>query len=274
MAQHRVFHTHTAGGIRYNTDLMVRATLVYLFVGIYVAIAAPIGMIWALLSGKAGHLFSLARFCLRIAGWMSGIRLKVSGRERLLPEQTYLFLSNHQGNFDGPILFHATRRDLVAVVKMEMMRIPILSPVLRRAKFIPIDRADPIKARASIDRAARLLKEGHSFFAFPEGTRSRDGHLGVFKKGVFVMALKAGVPVMPVSIRNSRAIQPPGRYGIAPATVEVIFHDPIPTDHLQTEDRDKLLQLTRAAIAAGLSCEMVEGAVPDAERPSPMQDGR
>jgi 1-acyl-sn-glycerol-3-phosphate acyltransferase len=253
---------------------MVRATLVYLFVGIYVAIAAPIGMMWALLSGNAGHLFSLARFCLRIAGWMSGIRLKVSGRERLLPEQTYLFLSNHQGNFDGPILFHATRRNLVAVVKMEMMRIPILAPVLRRAKFIPIDRADPIKARASIDRAARLLREGHSFFAFPEGTRSRDGHLGVFKKGVFVMALKAGVPVMPISIRNSRAIQPPGRYGIAPATVEVIFHDPIPTDHLQTEDRDKLLQLTRAAIAAGLSGEMVAGVVPGAERPSPLQDGR
>jgi 1-acyl-sn-glycerol-3-phosphate acyltransferase len=253
---------------------MFRATFVYLFVGIYVAIAAPIGMTWALLSGKAGHLFSLARFCLQISGWMSGIRLKVSGTERLLPEETYLFLSNHQGNFDGPILFYATRRDLCAIVKMEMMQIPVLSPVLRKANFIPIDRVDPIKARASIDRAAKLLHDGHSFFAFPEGTRSRDGHLGVFKKGVFVMALKAGVPIMPVSIRNSRAIQPPGRYGIAPATVEVIFHDPIPTNHLQMEDRDRLLQLTRAAIAAGLSREMAEGAIPNADKVFPMQKGR
>jgi 1-acyl-sn-glycerol-3-phosphate acyltransferase len=253
---------------------MFRATLVYLFVGIYVAIAAPVVIIWTLLSGKAAHLFSLARFCVRIAGWMSGIRLRVSGSERLLPEKTYLFLSNHQGNFDGPILFHATGRDLSAIIKIEMMRIPVLSSVFRNANFVPIDRADPIKARASIDRAAKLLKEGHSFFAFPEGTRSRDGNLGVFKKGVFVMALKAGVPVMPVTIRNSRAIQPPGRFGIAPATIEVIFHAPIPTDHLQTEDRDKLLQLTRAAIAAGLSCEMAVGAVPNADRPSPMRDGR
>jgi 1-acyl-sn-glycerol-3-phosphate acyltransferase len=203
---------------------------------------------------------------------MCGIRLKVSGRERLLAEQTYLFLSNHQGNFDGPILFYATGRNLVAVVKKEMMRIPVLSQLLRRAKFIPIDRADPIKAHASIDHAARLLREGQSFFAFPEGTRSRDGHLGVFKKGVFVMALKAGVPVIPVSIRNSRAIQPPGRYRITPATVEVIFHDPIPTDRLG--DRDKLLQLTRAAIAAGLSCGRAESAASDTEGLIPMPDGR
>jgi len=252
---------------------MFRATLVYLFVGIYVAIAAPIGMIWALLSGKASHLFSLARICVRLAGWMSGIRLKVSGRERLIPGETYLFLSNHQGNFDGPILFHATGRNLCAVIKIEIMRIPMLSAVFRRVDFIPIDRTDPVQARTAIDRAARLLKEGHSFFAFPEGTRSRDGHLGVFKKGVFVMALKGGVPVVPVSIRNSRAIQPPGRYAIIPATVEVVFHNPIPTEGLQTEDRDRLLQMTRAAIAEGMSRGTAAGAVPPADRPISMPDG-
>jgi len=239
---------------------MFRATVVYLFVGIYVAIAAPFGMIWALLSGNAGHLFSLARICVRLAGWMSGIHLKVSGRDQLVPGETYLFLSNHQGNFDGPILFHATGRDLCAVVKIEIMRIPILSTVFRTAGFIPIDRADPMQARAAIDSAAKLLREGHSFFAFPEGTRSRDGLLGEFKKGVFAMALKGGIPVVPVSIRNSRAIQPPGRYSIFPATVEVIFHRPIPTATLQMEDRHSLLQMTRAAIAEGISGTRPEAA--------------
>ena len=251
---------------------MFRAILVYLFVGVYVAIAAPIGLIWALLSGKANHLFTLARICVRLAGWMSGIRLRVFGGERLIPGKTYFFLSNHQGNFDGPILFHATGRNLCAVVKIEIMRIPVLAAVFRQADFVPIDRADPVQARTAIDRAAKLLKEGHSFFAFPEGTRSRDGHLGVFKKGVFVMALKGGVPVVPVSIRNSRAIQPPGRYTIIPATVEVIFHNPIPTEGLQMEDRNSLLQMTRAAIAKGMSQGTAAGAVPHADGPSPMPD--
>jgi 1-acyl-sn-glycerol-3-phosphate acyltransferase len=232
---------------------MLRATGVYLFVGLYVAIAAPISIVWALATGKAGHFFSLARFCMCIAGWMSGIRLQVSGREQILPGRTYLFLSNHQGNFDGPLLFYATGRDLSAVIKKEMMRIPVLSIIFRKTNFVPIDRADPMKARAGIDRAARLLKDGHSFFAFPEGTRSRDGSLGPFKKGVFVMAIKAGVPVMPVSIRNSRAIQPPGCYSITAAAVDVIFHAPIPTDRLHIEDRDKLLRWTRDAISAGLN---------------------
>jgi 1-acyl-sn-glycerol-3-phosphate acyltransferase len=234
--------------------------MVYVFIALYVAVAAPVGLILALLSGKAAPLYSLARICVGIAGWISGTRLNVYGGEHLLADSTYLFLSNHQGNFDGPILFHATRRDLRAVIKVELMRIPVLSLVFRKADFVAVDRTDPIKARASIDRAAGILRDGHSFFAFPEGTRSRDGRLGAFKKGVFVMALKAGVPVMPVSIRNSRDIQPPGHYGIRSATVEVVFHPPIPTAHLHVEDRDHLMRLTRAAIAAGLGQDTAESA--------------
>jgi 1-acyl-sn-glycerol-3-phosphate acyltransferase len=232
---------------------MLRATLVYGFIGLFVAVAAPIGIIWALLSGRTGFLFSLAHFCIRIAGWICGIRVEIRGREQLLPDKIYLFLSNHQGNFDGPILFFATRRNLRAVIKKEIMRIPLLSTVFRLVDFIPIDRSDPLKARASIDRAAQLLRECYSFFAFPEGTRSRDGRLGEFKKGVFMMAIKAGVPVIPVSIRNSRAIQPPGQYGITPGSVEVIFHAPIVTEQMQPEDREVLILMTRRAIAQGLS---------------------
>jgi 1-acyl-sn-glycerol-3-phosphate acyltransferase len=166
--------------------------------------------------------------------------------------QAYLFLSNHRANFDGPIMVHATRRNCRAVIKKEIMRLPVLARVLRQANYVPIDRADPIQARAAVERAASLMKAGYSFFAFPEGTRSRDGRLGIFKKGVFVMAIKAGVPVVPVSILNSGAIQTPGRYGIKPASVDVIFHEPIATDQMQLEDREKLLQATRAAIESSL----------------------
>ncbi len=233
--------------------LMLRSALVYFFVGLYVAAAAPIALLWFLLSRNNEPLYTLARFCLKAAGWLSGIRMVVSGRQHIQAGQVYLFLSNHQGNIDGPALVCATGRNLRAVIKQEMMRIPVLTWVLQAAGFVPIDRADAIGARAGIDRATRSLKDGNSFFAFPEGTRSRTGQLGNFKKGVFVMAINAGVPVLPVTICNSRAIQPPGRFVIVPGTVRLIFHEPIPTAGLKPEDRDRLLTMTRNSIAAGLS---------------------
>jgi len=187
-----------------------------------------------------------------VAGWMCAIKITCHGKEKLLPNQTYVFLSNHQGNFDGPIIVHVTQRDLRALIKQEMMRLPVLSLVLKRLRFVPIDRREPKKARSGIDQGANLLKEGYSFFAFPEGTRSRDGRLGEFKKGVFIMALKAGTPVVPISIVDSNRIQPPGRYAISPGVVEVIFHDPIPTDKMTLDDRHRLVSMTREAIASAL----------------------
>jgi 1-acyl-sn-glycerol-3-phosphate acyltransferase len=238
---------------------MLRTTFIYIFVGSYIAVAAPIGLLWFLLSGRGELLFCLGHFCIKAAGWMCGVKVEVHGRERIRPGQPYLFLSNHQGNFDGPVLFYSTGRNLRAVIKKEIMRIPILSWVLRAVSFVPIDRSDAIKARAGIDRATRLLKGGYSFFAFPEGTRSRTGQLGDFKKGVFVMAINAGVPVMPVTICNSRAIQPPGRYAIKPGTIRVIFHESIPTEGMKLKDRDQLLHLTRTAIERGLSTAGISG---------------
>ena len=231
---------------------MLRATLVYVFVGLYILGTAPIGLIWTHIAGDTSLLYVLARACIRISGWMAGIRVMVRGREHLQSDQAYLFLSNHQANLDGPILCHATQRNCRAVIKKEMLRIPVLSWVLKTVQFVPIDRRNPVQAHESIDQAARLLEDGYSFFAFPEGTRSRDGSLGGFKKGVFVMAIKAGVPVVPVSISNSRALQPPGRYRIQPGLATVIFHPPIPTRDLLLEDRDRLLEQTRAAIESGL----------------------
>ena len=232
---------------------MARTTFIYFFVGSYIAVAAPIGLLWFLLSGRGDLLFRLGHFCIRVAGWMCGVKVEVQGREHIRGDQPYLFLSNHQGNLDGPVLFYATGRNLLAVIKKEIMRIPILAWVLRALSFVPIDRSDAIKARTGIDRATRLLKEGYSFFAFPEGTRSRTGQLGEFKKGVFLMAINAGVPVLPVTICNSRALQPPGCYAIKPGKIKVIFHEPIPTDQLQLEHRDRLMRLTRSTIEAGIS---------------------
>ena len=231
---------------------MIRATLVYLFVGVYVILMAPLGMLWSSISGSSAFIYSLARFCIRTGGWLSGVSVRVQGREKISSGTTYVFLSNHRGNFDGPVLFHAIPRDWKALIKKEMMNLPVLSLVMRQVQFVPIERTNPKKARAAIETGARLLKEGHSFIAFPEGTRSRDGRLGEFKKGVFIMAIRAQASIIPVTIRNSARIQPPGDYRIHPGRIDVIFHDPIATQGMTIDDRDDLIQRTRNAIASGL----------------------
>lgn len=231
---------------------MIRATVVYLFLGLYIAIFAPFGILWALITGNPHLLYVLARFGIRAAGWMSGVRVVAHGRERILPGETYVFLSNHLGNFDGPVLSHVIPRDCRALIKQEMMRMPILSSVLKQAQFVPIERSNPKQAQMGIELGAKLLQGGNSFFAFPEGTRSRDGRLAEFKKGVFIMAIKAQSPVVPVTILGSDRIQRRGRYGIRPGTIHVTFHDPISTAGMSPEDRTALIQRTRDAIAAGL----------------------
>jgi 1-acyl-sn-glycerol-3-phosphate acyltransferase len=230
----------------------VRATLVYLFMVVYILLLAPFGLAWSWISGNGRILYTLARFCIRVSGLICGVRVIQEGREKIAPGVNYVFLSNHQGNFDGPVLCHAIPRDWKALIKKEIMRLPVLSLVLKTVQFVPIERLNPKNAQAAIDRGTKLLKEGCSFLAFPEGTRSRDGRLGDFKKGVFIMAIKAQTPVMPVSIVGSAAIQPPGKYSIRPGRIKIVFHEPIITTGMQIEDRHRLVQLTRESIASAL----------------------
>ena len=231
---------------------MLRTTLVYIFIGIYALILTPFSIIWTACIKDPHVILCLARFCIRVVGVMSGVRVDVAGREKIDAKRTCIFLSNHQGNFDGPVLMHVLNRDMLALVKKELLRVPVLSSILRAAQFVPLERANPKQARAGIERGAQLLKEGKSFFSFPEGTRSRDGSLGEFKKGVFIMAIKASVPVVPITISNSSAIQPPGSYSIHPGRIRVVIHDPIETQEMTLEDRNILIQQTRAAIASAL----------------------
>ncbi len=252
MPGHRIKVQSAASTAAERIRVMIRSTLAYLFVAIYLLIMSPIAVILSVFTGNSAIIYRLARFCIRAAGFIAGVRVRIRGADKVAPGAAYLFLSNHQGNCDAPALAHALPRDFRAIVKKEVMRLPMLSMILRRVDFVPIDRKDPNQARAAIDRGASLLRGGLSFLAFPEGTRSRDGGLGEFKKGVFIMALKSRKPIVPVSIVNSSKIQPPGSYRIRPGEIEVVFHDPIPTEDLTIDDRDRLIELTRNAIERGI----------------------
>lgn len=231
---------------------MIRATIVYLFVALYILILGPPAMAWTWLAHETRTIYRCARVCVRVAGWLCHVKVRVRGREKIVPGQTYVVVSNHQGNFDGPVLLYTIPRDLRIVVKKEMMSLPVFSLVMKQVQCVAVDRSDPYKSRESIDRAARLLTEGLSFVAFPEGTRSRDGRLGPFKKGAFIMAINGQTPVLPVTLLNTHRIQQPGQFAMHAGTVDVVIHDPIPTAGMTLQDRDRLMAATRAAVQSAL----------------------
>jgi 1-acyl-sn-glycerol-3-phosphate acyltransferase len=118
--------------------------------------------------------------------------------------------------------------------------------------FIPVDRKNRERAIAAVDQAVASLKAGNSFLAFPEGTRSPDGRLQTFKRGLFVMAIKAGALIVPVSASGARKIMPKGQFAIHPGRVRITIHDPISAADYTLEQRQELMQVTRQAILKGL----------------------
>ncbi|MBI3756675.1 MAG: 1-acyl-sn-glycerol-3-phosphate acyltransferase [Deltaproteobacteria bacterium] len=187
--------------------------------------------------------------------WACGITLRAHGQERLDAAQAYLFMANHQSNFDIPILMVAFGLLQVRwVSKRAVRKVPIIGLCMQRTHQVLVDRESPTQAVAVIRQVKALLDAGISVIFFPEGTRARDGRLQEFKPGGFVAAVETGVPIVPITVKGSRALWPPGGLDIRPGVVEVIFDEPIPVaTHLSRKAaREDLLKRVRAAIAAQL----------------------
>jgi 1-acyl-sn-glycerol-3-phosphate acyltransferase len=197
----------------------------------------------------------LIRFWARGVLRVCGITVRVRGREQLNPAQAYLFMANHQSNFDIPILMSAFDQLQVRwVSKREVRKVPIIGLCMQRTQQVLVDRESPTQAVAVIRQVKTLLNAGISTIFFPEGTRTRDGRLQEFKPGGFAVAVEAGVPVAPITVKGSRAIWPPSGLDIRPGTVEVIFHPPIQLDvrlHKKAA-REDLRTRVREAIAVPL----------------------
>jgi 1-acyl-sn-glycerol-3-phosphate acyltransferase len=139
------------------------------------------------------------------------IDLVAQGAELVAPDRSFVYMSNHQSHLDIPVLYATLpSRSIRMLAKTELFRIPIWGPALRAAEFVEVDRGDPQRARASIERAAQLVRDGVSIYLAPEGTRSRDGRLGRLKHGGFHLALATGAPIVPVAIRGTIDILPRG----------------------------------------------------------------
>jgi 1-acyl-sn-glycerol-3-phosphate acyltransferase len=192
--------------------------------------------------------------------WSSGllsaglVRVEVGYAPELDPGKSYVFLANHQSLFDIPVLIATAPGQLRMMAKRSLFQIPVFGWALRAGGFVPVDRADRSSARETFASASARLREGVSMLLFPEGTRSLDDTLLPFQRGGFLLALKSGLPVVPVGIRGSRAIQRRGSWAIHPGTVVITYGAPIDPAAYGLRRKKELIAEVRQRIAepAGL----------------------
>lgn len=236
---------------------MWRTAYAWLIGVVYTVFWASLGILTWPLSPRGDLYLRYARIW---SGWILkslGIPLAVVGRERLEPGQTYVVMSNHQSVFDIFALFRAFDRPFRMVAKHALFWIPILGWSMWMCGFIPIDRSNRESAIRSLDRAARKIRSGVSVLVFPEGTRSLDGTLHSFKKGGFMLALKAGVPVVPVVVLGTDAIMEKGSLRVGRAEIEVRIGHPIEISGRGAGSRDLLMEEVRQAMVelGATACE-------------------
>lgn len=231
---------------------MLRACIYLLFFVPYTLLCSLAAVIGGLFdgSGRVGHS------CARI--WSVGslaaarIRLEVNGLHHVPTEGPVIYMGNHQGNFDIFALTLAVPRLFSWVAKEELFKVPVFGAAMRRAGYIPLDRSGGRKAIKSMKQAAERIASGASVVIFPEGTRTQDGALLPFKRGAFMLAGMAGVPIVPFTINGSRAINPRNRLELRPGTISVTFGAPI---KVKRGAEGELMEQVREAIAAKLEVD-------------------
>ncbi|MGH9769407.1 MAG: lysophospholipid acyltransferase family protein, partial [Blastocatellia bacterium] len=232
--------------IRYYWTFVV-AFLLLVFIGIP---SIAIGHILRKLFGVEDFIFPPAKFGCRVYVWAAGARVHLSGLENLDRDQAYVFIANHQSNLDPPLLFSYLGHNVGAIAKIELFRIPVMKQGFPLAHVVPIDRSNRERAVESTRRGADELRRGHSLMAFPEGTRTVDGRVKEFKKGVFYMAIEAGVPVVPVVINDTRLVMRKGVKRVVPGDVYMEVLPPVSARGYTMENVEELIERVRDLITA------------------------
>jgi 1-acyl-sn-glycerol-3-phosphate acyltransferase len=233
---------------------MIRTAIVAIFLSLYTLIVAPFLLLHAWITGNPDALFragvSGAHFIARVVG----MQIKVEGRDKI-PPGVCLFLANHTSFVDPVPILWAVRRRVAVLLKKSLFSVPLIGSAFRLAKFVPVDRGNWQSGNASAALAVEHMKHGISFLAYPEGTRSYDGHLLKFKKGVFAIAIEAQVLIVPLVLIGAQKIAPKGSLSITPGEVTVRFGDPIDASTYPIDQRKELSERVRKAMATLLPAD-------------------
>jgi|SRR5690242_8766311 1-acyl-sn-glycerol-3-phosphate acyltransferase len=226
--------------------LVVVATVFFGTIGILVSLFDAIG----------NRQMVVARAWGRVLLAVSGVKVCVEGLDQIAPDGSYILVSNHLSYMDTPVMLSNIPVQFRFLAKKGLFQIPLLGTHLARAGHIPVFRDDPRAAVRTMGQAAQAVRErGTSLLVFPEGGRSRDGELAEFKEGAAYIAIKAGVPLVPVALKGTRDVLPFGSGRIRAGKVSMRIGAPVPTSHLKLHDRERVTQDLRNRIAALLDAE-------------------
>lgn len=227
---------------------MLRAVLNTVAIALLTIVGSVMALMLRLVDATGDRIVDLARVWSRIVTGLSGVDVRVVMRGKLEPGTPYVFMANHLSALDIWAVLVALPLRVRMIAKKQLRQIPLFGWAMAAGRFIFIDRQNAVAARRTIQEAQRRIRSGDSVLLFPEGTRSRDGALLPFKKGGFHLALGAGVPIVPVALKGTRELMPPGSLLLRPGVVQVIVGAPIPTAGLTDADRAALIDGVRAAI--------------------------
>lgn len=204
----------------------------------------------SLLSTLVGSSGAFGHKCARAWAWLilktTGVRVRVVGVEHLDAGRSYVLAANHQSIYDIPIVFASVPLELRIIAKDSLGRIPFLGWHLLRTGHLLVDRRNP--GAGVLKRMALLVRAARSLIVFPEGTRSVDGKVGRFKGGTFLLAIDAGLPVVPVSISGSRFVMRKGRLMVCPGDVTLTVHPPMETAGIAREQAREFAERVRAVL--------------------------
>jgi 1-acyl-sn-glycerol-3-phosphate acyltransferase len=198
-------------------------------------------------TGELQH--GCARLWCRMVAWTIFARIHVHGTEHVKPGRPYVYMANHSSLIDTPALFAYLPHQFKIMAKRGLFYVPFMGWHLWTSGNFPVDRGDPRKTARSLRRVIDGIKSGTSLAGFPEGTRTPDGQLQEFKPGMFKIAVRAGVPIVPVTIRGTFALLPKTTLAPRPGRVDVFIGEPIETAGWDDKRLDDLIARTKAAIA-------------------------
>ncbi|MCF8061501.1 MAG: 1-acyl-sn-glycerol-3-phosphate acyltransferase [Deltaproteobacteria bacterium] len=228
---------------------MLRTCLLNGFIGLHTLVFCALALPLALFdrNGRLIHRWIAVPWA-GIIVRVCGVRVDVLGRENIDAAKPRIYLTNHQSFFDIFVLLARLPVEFKFVLKQELMRIPVLGFTMRRARYIAIDRENPRKAVQSMNEAAERIKAGVSVVVFPEGTRSEDGRLQSFKRGGFLLALKSGCELVPVTIQGSSRVAPKGSLRIRPGGITMTIGEAFPLEGYNKRNVDRLMERIHKAM--------------------------
>jgi 1-acyl-sn-glycerol-3-phosphate acyltransferase len=196
-----------------------------------------------------------ARNWARVNSYVSLMKVEVAGRDKVNKNQAYVLAANHRSLVDIYVLLGFSDLDVIWVMKKELRWIPLLGFACERLGYVVVDRHNTAADLQTLHAARIGYVEGTSIIFFPEGTRSRDNTMLPFKKGAFRMALDLKLPILPISIHGTPEILPSDTTQLYPGRARMVFHDPIPTEHLDQDAIGDLMEQTRNVLTKALQEE-------------------